>query len=162
MATTQAYPRVTTGRKWHSHLAIFMSLCHEYFMVACAPLIVTVPVDGQIATVISPASDRIGVGDFQRRDPGFQRGEPGFHAWPALRFGGFLAGAGVGGEFLDRLQFLAADQIEALDQVVEAGAHAPASASSRRPARAEIAPPATPAMSSKNRGRSAHGVMLLL
>ena len=39
-----------------------------------------------------------------------------------LRLGRLLAGAGVGGEFLDRLQFLPPHQIEPLDQVVEAGA----------------------------------------
>ena len=59
---------------------------------------------------------------YQGGDAGFKGGEPGFKGGgPGL--GGFLASAGVGGEFLGGVELLAADEVEALDEVVEAGFH---------------------------------------
>ena len=75
--------------------------------------------------------------------------------------GRLLPGARVGRHFRDRVELLAPHQVEPADRS-SSRARTIASASSRRPARAEIAPPATPARSSKNRRPIAHVLFLLV
>jgi ADP-L-glycero-D-manno-heptose 6-epimerase len=58
----------------------------------------------------------------QRGHPRLECSKTGFQT-PDLSLGGLLASAGIGGKFLDGLQFLPPHEVEPLDQVVHPGTH---------------------------------------
>jgi ADP-L-glycero-D-manno-heptose 6-epimerase len=67
-------------------------------------------------------SEGFGIRRFQYRDSGLQCRKPDLQGRD-LGVGGLLAVAGVGGEFLNRLEFLAPHQIHPLDQIIHPGPH---------------------------------------